>query len=352
MSGKVMGSVWDLDLPHNKMLVLLAMADHADHTGARVFPSFALIAWKTGYSYRQTLRIIKELEDDGILVAVRYGKQAGTVNEYRIDLSAGTLKDPLKTRKSDYAQGYAKKSHPDGEATPEGDGCDKMADHDTSKCHTRYDIQMAHEPSVEPSKDSIASTPPAGSRSEQTPAELAPTAQDSGGEVVEEQPAAQAPPPPKSKRPRKPQQLKTLADLTPMQRVIATNAFTVREGQGITERNMIRINLVVSEVTSRFGLNGDTVTPDELQRAYAWKRHQPRNSVIPKDGPKTGDMVQDHRDATGNGHRPTPPRPAGDPACPYCGGAGVVLPDVPPEHPDYNKQIPCVCVKEGHHVPA
>lgn len=29
MSVKVMGQVWDLDLPHNKLLVLLAMADHA-----------------------------------------------------------------------------------------------------------------------------------------------------------------------------------------------------------------------------------------------------------------------------------------------------------------------------------
>lgn len=153
----------------------------------------------------------------------------------------------------------------------------------------------------------VPPAPPAGSRSEQAPAELAPTAQDSGGEVVEEQPTAQAPPPPKSKRPRKPQQLKTLADLTPMQRTIAVNAFAVREGQGITDRNMIRINLVVSEITHRFGLNGDTVTPDELQRAYTWKRRQPRNSVIPKDGPKTGDMVQDHRDATGYGHRPTLP---------------------------------------------
>jgi hypothetical protein len=31
MSGKIMGQVWDLALPHAELFVLLAMADHADH---------------------------------------------------------------------------------------------------------------------------------------------------------------------------------------------------------------------------------------------------------------------------------------------------------------------------------
>lgn len=90
MSAKIMGKVWDLDLPHNKLIVLLAMADHADHLGNNVFPSQGLIAWKTGYSVKQVRRIIQDLVKDEILVIVSRGK--GLVTKYNIDLTKGKLK--------------------------------------------------------------------------------------------------------------------------------------------------------------------------------------------------------------------------------------------------------------------
>lgn len=88
MSVRVMGMVWDLDLPHNEQLVLLALADHADHTGGSVYPSVALIAWKCGYKERQVQTIMSRLRERGILVPVAYEQGGrGHATLYRIDLS-------------------------------------------------------------------------------------------------------------------------------------------------------------------------------------------------------------------------------------------------------------------------
>ena len=56
-----------MDLPHQDMLVLLAMADDADHNGQNIFPGLRLVAWKTGYSLRQVRRIVRDLEVREIL---------------------------------------------------------------------------------------------------------------------------------------------------------------------------------------------------------------------------------------------------------------------------------------------
>lgn len=98
MSVKVIGAVWDLDLSSSKQLVLLAMADHADHDGSNVFPSIGLIAWKTGYSVRQIQRIQRELVADGLLVVVKQGKFTST--SYRIDVSVGKTKKPYHGKDS------------------------------------------------------------------------------------------------------------------------------------------------------------------------------------------------------------------------------------------------------------
>lgn len=89
-----MGKVWDLDLPHNQLLVLLALADHADHEGNNVYPSLGLVAWKTGYSEQQVRRILKLLVESGILI--ERGRVPGTPTRYSIRLSAGKLKQPRK----------------------------------------------------------------------------------------------------------------------------------------------------------------------------------------------------------------------------------------------------------------
>lgn len=85
-----MGGVWELDLDPPAKLVLLAMADHADHEGRNVRPSVDLVAWKTGYSPRQVQRIIRELERKHILIRTSAGSGGrGQSTHYRIDLEKG-----------------------------------------------------------------------------------------------------------------------------------------------------------------------------------------------------------------------------------------------------------------------
>lgn len=93
MSVKMMGAVWELELTAPKLLVLLALADHADHNGENIFPRVRMIAWKTGYSDRQVQRIIAGLVNDGILQTV--AAKPGKTKVYRIDLSRGVKKSPL-----------------------------------------------------------------------------------------------------------------------------------------------------------------------------------------------------------------------------------------------------------------
>ena len=141
-----MGQVWELDLPHNKLIVLLAMADHADHHGGNVYPSVGLIAWKTGYSENQTRRIIQRLERDGILVLVAADK--GKTKRYRIDVSKGK-------RKADYRA----KSDPSQNGTPDI----AMVGDPSQNGTPTPTIAMGPEPSLEPSINQTDSDPPAPS---------------------------------------------------------------------------------------------------------------------------------------------------------------------------------------------
>lgn len=100
MSGKISGMVWDLDLPHAQMLVLLAMADHADHEGRNIYPSIGLIAWKCGYSDRQVQRIIKDLVDIGVL-AVQAESTANRPTTYNVNISAAPKKAPYTRKRGD-----------------------------------------------------------------------------------------------------------------------------------------------------------------------------------------------------------------------------------------------------------
>jgi hypothetical protein len=96
LSAKIFGLVWELQLPREEKYVLLALADHADHDGNNVFPSIALVAWKTDYSERRIQELMRRLENKGLLVKVeeRFGR--GHTVKYRIDLASGTFREPLR----------------------------------------------------------------------------------------------------------------------------------------------------------------------------------------------------------------------------------------------------------------
>lgn len=88
-----MGRVYEVELSHGQQAVLLAMADHGDDDGSKVFPSVNKIAWKTGYKRRHVQRMIGELRESGVLVEVAPPTRR-LPTEYRVDVHAGTAKSP------------------------------------------------------------------------------------------------------------------------------------------------------------------------------------------------------------------------------------------------------------------
>jgi len=93
MSVKIMGLVWELDLPQRDLLVLLALADHADHEGGNAYPSLALIAWKVNVSERTVQRAIAKLVNQGVLEAEG---RPGKTTVFSLHLDRCPAKPPFK----------------------------------------------------------------------------------------------------------------------------------------------------------------------------------------------------------------------------------------------------------------
>src|SRR5438128_4778856 len=94
MSIKLMNEVYGKELTHAEQAILLAMADHADDDGNNCFPSVDRIAYKTGYKWRNVVRVMRQLQERGALVVTCQGggKKA---NEYSIRLTALSNKPPF-----------------------------------------------------------------------------------------------------------------------------------------------------------------------------------------------------------------------------------------------------------------
>lgn len=136
MSVKIMGLVWDCALPRDEKYVLLAYADHADHDGRGIYPSYGRIAWKTGYSRRQVIRITDSLTSKGILIPD--GASINNIHRWRIDLSKlPAREDYAAFTDSDAPSGSDAMSLLDDESSdilspPEGQSSDIMSPHDDS----------------------------------------------------------------------------------------------------------------------------------------------------------------------------------------------------------------------------
>ena len=85
MSIKVMTMVFDAQLKSNQKLVMLALADHANDMGGRVFPSIERVAHKVCLSKRQVQRIMTDLRKEG-LIHMTHKASRHRPREYRIDL--------------------------------------------------------------------------------------------------------------------------------------------------------------------------------------------------------------------------------------------------------------------------
>ena len=82
-----MSEVWRRDVRGADQCLLLAIADHANDAGTRIYPSIARLAWKTGMGVSSVKRRIAYFRDLGVLVVVRRGGGRGQTTEYRLDLS-------------------------------------------------------------------------------------------------------------------------------------------------------------------------------------------------------------------------------------------------------------------------
>jgi DNA-binding MarR family transcriptional regulator len=93
VSAKLTGQVWELDLPNKLQSVLLALADNAHDDGTNCYPGVDYLAWKTGYDRRSVQRLLRQLEERGLIVPVINAEGGrGRELEYRIDISRGVKK--------------------------------------------------------------------------------------------------------------------------------------------------------------------------------------------------------------------------------------------------------------------
>lgn len=86
MSVKISGKVWELDLEPTDKLVLLALADHADHEGENVRPGNARLCAKTGLSERTISTKLASFIERGILQPVETQAGRGHIREYNLNL--------------------------------------------------------------------------------------------------------------------------------------------------------------------------------------------------------------------------------------------------------------------------
>lgn len=92
-----MGKVFELDLGRDEFPVMIALADHASDDGTSIYPSIDYLAWKTNMSQRSVQRILRKLEDRGIVEVV--GNAAGgrgQRREYVIHIENGDKKTPFR----------------------------------------------------------------------------------------------------------------------------------------------------------------------------------------------------------------------------------------------------------------
>lgn len=98
MTSTLYRQVWSLVLSHQKREILFAVIDHADSEGNCAAPGVPYLKWKTDYSERQIQRLLRELENDGLLIITDKPFRKPTV--YSIDLSRGVTKDAFIPRGS------------------------------------------------------------------------------------------------------------------------------------------------------------------------------------------------------------------------------------------------------------
>jgi hypothetical protein len=154
-----MTKVWEHEFPANQQLVMLALADHANDEGSQIFPSIERIAWKTGYSTRSIQRVIRDLQEAGILCVVRKANRYRPT-EYSIDWSKAIQKAPYIQGCQDVTPaGRGDMDDVSGVTSEVSRGDTGVVSGVTQLCHPNRHINHQREPSLEPSEERAAPVP-------------------------------------------------------------------------------------------------------------------------------------------------------------------------------------------------
>jgi len=103
MSVSVMGLCWYVkDLTPAQKVVLVALADHAEDDGSRVYPGVERLTYKTSLSERTVRRALSDLREKGLLIVIKESTYHKST-EYRIDLTELQVlqKRPARDTKQD-----------------------------------------------------------------------------------------------------------------------------------------------------------------------------------------------------------------------------------------------------------
>jgi hypothetical protein len=130
MSIKLMSQVWEeADLGGSELLVLLALADHANDNGV-CWPSVPRLAARARLSERQTQRVLQKLHADGYFEIVSKGDGRGHSTLYRVTLKGDTKGDTVSTFTKERVTSATQR---------------------VTSATVKGDIAMSPEPSIEPS---------------------------------------------------------------------------------------------------------------------------------------------------------------------------------------------------------
>lgn len=158
MSIEAMNAVWEMDLKPNLRLVALAYADHASADGTGMYPAIDRIAWKSGYSERQAIRLTQCLVDEGVLIADGMGPY-GT-SKYRLNMGAKARETYVSERaqmspESGSEGGVTNGPEAPAEMSPEsgGQGVTNAPGGVTNEAEKRAEMspEPSYKPSIEPS---------------------------------------------------------------------------------------------------------------------------------------------------------------------------------------------------------
>lgn len=154
MSVDCMSAVWKHSTHSgNKLLLLLALADHANDDGI-CWPSLDKLAEKARISKRQAQRIVSELTESGEISILKKGNGRGQSTLYHVNVDKiSSIKDDnmstFDSKKGDKSRtkGDTMSTFSDKNDDEKVDICDIKGD----KSCIKGDIAMSTEPSIEPS---------------------------------------------------------------------------------------------------------------------------------------------------------------------------------------------------------